>query len=290
MVGRHLVLAPRSHPLDGPAEPPREPCEQHVLAVGPALDAEAPADVGRDHADARLREPEEPRDLRPDAEGRLARHPEGQLVGGGVERGQHGAGLERHAREPRLRHAERDDARRDPTSARRVALANRPDERQVPRDVREQPRRPVGRRALGLGQRRERLVPDPDQLERVARGVRVLGHDGGDRCAGRVHVGLGDDRMGWHPHPGHEPVHRHRGQVAHLGAGDHQEHAGSAARALDVEPRDVRARVRRAQQAHVGTDEASGADEEAVVFAPLERPADPAVARVAVRLRHENAW
>jgi hypothetical protein len=36
--------------------------------------------------------------------------------------------------------------------------------------------------------------------------------------------------------------------------------------------------------------EAPGADQEAMVFAPLEWPADPAVARVSVRLRHENAW
>jgi hypothetical protein len=30
-----LILAPRSHPLDGPAEPPRQPAQQHLLAVGP---------------------------------------------------------------------------------------------------------------------------------------------------------------------------------------------------------------------------------------------------------------
>ena len=153
---------------------------------GPGLDAEAAAHVGRDHPHPRLGQIEEPRDLGPNAEGRLAGRPERQLLGGRVEGGEDGARLHRHGREPLLDHADRDRARRARDSARGVALAQRAREAPVPRDLGVERGRALGHRALRLGQRRQRLVRDVDQVAGVARGVDTVRHHGGHRHAGGV--------------------------------------------------------------------------------------------------------
>ena len=49
------ILAPRGNPLDGPAELQRQVAGQRFLLVERGLAAEAPADIGRDHADTMLR-------------------------------------------------------------------------------------------------------------------------------------------------------------------------------------------------------------------------------------------
>jgi len=54
--GREEVLAPRLDPLHGAAQPPSQRRDQHFLGVDVALDAEAAANVGRDHADRGLGE------------------------------------------------------------------------------------------------------------------------------------------------------------------------------------------------------------------------------------------
>ena len=293
VVRGDLVLAPRGHPLDGPAEPAGQPAEQHLFAVRAGLDAEAAADIGRDHPHPRLGQREEPRHLSPDPEGRLAGHPEGQLFGGLIEGGEDGARLHRHGREPLLDHAERDHARRARESACRVTLAQRAREGPVPLDLGEEPGRALGHRALGLGQRLEGLVRDVDQIERVPRGVDALRHHGGHGRPGGVDVPVGDDRMGRHAHVRHEPVDRHRRQMLHLGARHDGQDARGAARGLDVEAGDARVGVGRAEQRHVGAagradvvHVASGPDEQAMVLPSLERPADPGAVGGLFSVRH----
>jgi hypothetical protein len=175
-----------------------------------------------------------------------------------------------------------------------VALAQGAVQHAVALDGREQRRRALGQGRLGLGQRGQRLVLHADQVERVVRRVDVLGHDRGHRDAGGVYEAVGQDRMGWHPHVGHQPVHRHRREVRGVGAGHHQPHPRGAARGLDVEPRDAGVSVRGAQERHVEAARgpqivhvAARAGQEAMVLAPLERPPDPAVTLpVAMRVAH----
>jgi hypothetical protein len=49
------ILTPRGNPLDGPAELQRQMAGQRLLLVKRALAAEAPADLGRNHAHSLLR-------------------------------------------------------------------------------------------------------------------------------------------------------------------------------------------------------------------------------------------
>jgi hypothetical protein len=251
LVGRDLILPARGHPLDGPSEPPRQPGQQHVLAVGARLHAEAAAHVRRDHAHPALRQLEHPRHLGPDAERGLAGDPHRQLVGGAIEAGEHRAGLERHRRDARLRDPERDHVGGGREGAMNVTFPNGPSEGAVGVDAGEEQRRALGQSRLRLGQRGQGLVLHPDQVESVVGRVGILGHHGGHRRARRVHVGLGQDRVGRHAHVGHEPVHRHGPEVGHVLAGHHQQHARVAPGGLHIEVRDPRVGVGGAEQCRV---------------------------------------
>ena len=85
--------------------------------------------------------------------------------------------------------------------------------------------------------------------------------------------------------------------MLHLRADGDGHDAGRTPRALDVELRHARVGMGRAEERHVQAparpevvNVAPGAHEEAMVLAPLEGPADPAVARVSVGSCHEDAW
>ncbi len=96
-----------------------------------------------------------------------------------------------------------------------------------------------------------------------------------------------------HAHVGHDAVHRHGLEMLDVFARHDGHDAASAPRGLDVEPRDARVRVRRSQQDDVraaGRGDvvhvAPGSREQPVVFASLERAADPCAVRRVCSLRH----
>ena len=285
LVGGDLVLAAGGHPLHGAAELARQPGQQHVLAVGPGLHPESAAHVGGDDAHPALRQLEQARDLATDAERGLAGHPHGQLGGRAVEGGQDRARLHRHRGDAVLRHAQRHDVGRRREGAMSVTFPNDPREHAVAVDAGEEQRRAGRQGGLGLREAGQRLVVHADEIERVVGRVDILGHHRGHRHADRVDLALGQDGMRRHAHVGHQAVHRHGAEMGHVLAGDHQPRARGAPRGLHVEADDAGVGVRGAEQGHVQAPrrrhvvhEGARAGQEAVVLAPLERPADPAVA------------
>jgi hypothetical protein len=118
---------------------------------------------------------------------------------------------------------------------------------------------------------RQLLVLDVDQLERIARGVAVVGHDERDLLALEAHLVRGQHGLGVVGHRGHP------GQVQRLEvlAGDHRAHLGMGERGGGVDRDDARVRERAAQHRavqHPGQDDvvhvgALAADEARVLLA-----------------------
>jgi hypothetical protein len=112
-----------------------------------------------------------------------------------------------------------------------------------------------------------------------------------------VDTPVGDDRMRRHTHVRHEPVHRHRRQVLHVGRRHDGDNAAGAPRGPDVKPGYPRVGVGRAEQHYV---EAAGrADvvyipprphEQTMVFPSLQRPADPSAVRRPLSMRHVTVY
>src|SRR5262249_13197385 len=99
--GRVEVLAPCLDPLPRPAEPARDDGDQHLLGVRVALDAEAAADVGGEHAYSRFAQPERARDGRAHRVRHLRRGPYRKEAVGGGGMGDDAARLDRHAGDAR---------------------------------------------------------------------------------------------------------------------------------------------------------------------------------------------
>ncbi len=131
-MGRALQMLPaRLHPLDGPAEPHGGHGDQHVLGIDGALGAESAAYVGRDHPHPVSSEAE-PVDQGLLHEVReLGGGPHGDAAVTPVRDGEHGAGLEGHARVALHGDALRDDHRRVPERGLRVPDLGREAHREV---------------------------------------------------------------------------------------------------------------------------------------------------------------
>ncbi len=141
-------------------------------------------------------------------------------------------------------------------------------------------------RGLGIDHRRQLLVVDLDQLERVLGDIAALGGDDRDRLADVAHAverhaALLDRRIG---ETGQGP-----GDLGDVGAGHDQGHARQRLCPADIDRLDARVRVRAAQccrvqhvRQHDVVDVAALAGQEARVLDPLHALADPA--EVAARL------
>ena len=93
---RLQVLAAVADPLDRGLHPPRQVGDEDVLGVQQRLLAEAAADVGRDHPDVVLGNPQKPRRRRAEQVRRLVAVVDHELVAELVVRGRDGAGLHAH--------------------------------------------------------------------------------------------------------------------------------------------------------------------------------------------------
>ena len=162
--GGHQVLAPRLDPLHGAAEAPCQRRHRHVLGEDVHLQPEAAADVGRDHAHARLVQPQRGGQRGAHDPRRLARGPDGQRLA--VPGGDGAARLQRRGREPAMGEGLAEDDGR----AREGRL-----------DV-----------AAAVGAAEEDRVVAPRLLERHARGPDVVVHvDALHPVGGRVGGGRG---------------------------------------------------------------------------------------------------
>ena len=282
-AGRDQVAEAVLDPLHRPADEQRGRRRDDVARVDRHLVPEASADVGRDDPDLVLREPRHDREQRAmDVRG-LRRHVDRRLAGRRVDVGDAPAALERRRMAARVEGVERHHLvglREGAVGG--LLVAHLPVVDVVvglPFLVVADDRRAVGERLLRRGDRRQDLVVDVDQLERVACDVGALGDDRGDLLAleadlvGGEH-GLRVARQRRHPR---QVVLRHQLARHH---GDHARQGRGAAR---VDRLDPRVRDRAPQELHVEhvgqgdvIDVVPAAAEEAAILKPLHRVSEAA--------------
>ena len=280
--GRHQVLAAVLDPLHRLAGHDRPHDGQDVARVDADLAAEPAADVRGDDLDLVLGDAGH---QRVDGAVRvrcLVGRPDGELAGHRVHVGDRAAGLHRRGVHARVEHLLGDhDVRRGEHLVGEVLVAGLPVEDVVVRlalDVVADDRGALVERLLGVHDRRQRLVVDLDEVERVARGVLVLGDDEGDLLALEAHLVGGEHRLDVHRQR------RHPREVQRLegGTGDDRLHLRHRLGLGGVDRPDPGVRIGAAQdrgvqhagQRHVVEVAATAADETYVLLALHPAEAD----------------
>ncbi len=275
----HEVLGPVLEPLHRPARLHRRRDRAQVARVHRDLVAETAAEVGRDNADLVLRQPGDGRVHRPVRMRCLAGHPDGELPAHLVQVRHDAAGLQRRGMGTGVHHvAVHDDIGGRERGIGGGLVPGAPVEDavigpagQVVADQRCRRRE----RGAGVDDRRQRLVLDRDQLQRVPGRVPVPRDDERDLLA------LEPDLVG-REHGLHVAgQRRHPGQALRLqvGAGQHGLDHRVRLRRGDVDGQDPGVRVRTAQDRPVQhawqpqvVDERALAADEARVFLARDRP------------------
>ncbi len=261
-VGRgHHVLASILAPLHGPAEREGGDRDERVLRVARGLGAEAPADVGGDHADPAGRQPERRGEPLLDEVGDLGAVPRREGPVAAVEGGDHAAGLDRHP-----------DVALDPEALlehdvggaeRGVGVADRVGEADghVVGPVRVETRRFRPGGGHHLDHRRQRLPLDLERLGGVLGAGAAVGHDHrddlarvtGNSPAQRVLDRRPDreaDALGEPGRGGAEDGERLQ-EGLEVGEGEDPDDAGHGGRARGVDPAEAGVGVGRAQEGGV---------------------------------------
>ena len=173
-----VVLGALLRPLHRTPEPPGERDGQRLFAVDVELRAEAAADVGGDHPDLRLGDPEH--ELQREAQDvRRSASPTTGDVAGRADLREHAARLDRIRDQPRLDVAPGDDDVSRIDRRLHVVRLELPDVALVRLELGVDERRAVVERLLDVRDRRKRLVVDLDELGRILRERTALGdHDG----------------------------------------------------------------------------------------------------------------
>ena len=265
------VLRARLDPLHRPAQLPRRPGEQDLLAVDLQLGAEAAADVGGDHAHAVLGHPELQREEELEEVRHLRGARDGELAGAVV--GDHAARLDRRARGAVVDEAAlHDDVR---VRERRLDVAaQRPLVNLVRAEVVVHERGAL-ERLLRVDDRGQRVVVDEHVLGGVDHRVAVAADDDGDRVADVLHRvlrqrpvdGRGDLDAGRHPGE------REAGLEVEVGAGEDGLDAGPRGGGRRVDRGDRGVRLGGAHEG--GVQRAAGLDVVDVVALALDAAAGP---------------
>ena len=161
--------------------------------------------------------------------------------------------------------------------------------RGLAREVLAQHRRAVGERRRGIVQRRQLLVLDLDQLDRIGRDVAVVGDHEDDLLVLEQHLAVGEH----HLHVARERRHVVQVQGLQVLGGEHRAHARQRLGLRDVDRLDARVAVlaahevaeQHARQLQV-VDVVALALDEADVLLALARAADAAQRRLALFLGH----
>ena len=243
-------------PLHRPRERPRRPGDHALLGIDEDLRAEAAADVGRDHAQFVLWQPEhEGRHDQPVHVRVLRRHPERDLAGDRIGASQGRTGLdgvrnEAMVAEALLHHSR--GARERLVGG--CLVAELPAEADVVRgfvvDRRSAPLERLGR----IRHRRQRLVIDLHELGRIARDVGRLRDHHGDRVAHVAGAIDGQRVVSRDLHVRDQParrdgLHPARNQVL---SRVRRDDGLEVFRRLEVDADDARVRVRAADECGIG--------------------------------------
>ena len=279
------VLGAVLDPLDRMSGEDRRADREHVPRIHRHFAAETAADVGGDHADPLLGEPEVTRDERDhsaDRVGRLGRHPDGELAVYLVEARNHAAGLDRGDVDPRDVDVLLDDdlgVLEGLVGAGLVADLPMPDVVVLLLAVLADERGAGLERFDRVHHDREGLVVDLDRRDAIGSDV-TLGRDDGRHLLRLVEDGV---RRQDHLAVRHERRHPLELERYEVFARDHREHAGDGERLRRVDALDARVCVRAAgdvQVQHAGqlhvVDVVAAASDEARVFLALDALADAA--------------
>ncbi len=253
MRRRPEVLVAVLDPLDRAAQGHGVEARQQVLGIGAQLESEAAAHIGCDHPHGALVEPQRLGELLADEVGHLRRDVDRQLPGARLPLGQHGPGLHGQARHPVHVEPTLDHHVGLPAPSLHVPLALGVGDQEIGIEhLAVDHRSPRRQRPIDVGDVRERLVVDLDQVEGV------LGHvpgRGGDAHDGLPLVGglvprqreMGDRRR-----TGHRPQ-----DPDGLGAGGHLRsdqdlpHPREGEGGGDVDPVDPGVRVGASPDGHL---------------------------------------
>ena len=236
--------------FDGTAEQDREADHGHVLVIDMQLHPEGAADIGRDHANAGLRDAVVARIEVLELIRRLCRVMHGERTGCGIVVGDDGARLQRHRRmasetEFLFHHMGR--MRKGVVDAAVVELAAEADV--VAAAGIDQ--RPAGlTRAVDIGDDGKVLVVDLDQLQRILGDRPALGNDCNHRLPGPDHAVERQRQLRCRGHA-LEMVERAgpgRADLCEIVTGRNEMHAFERARLLDIDGDDLRMRMRAAQE------------------------------------------
>ena len=299
---RRKVLDPVLDPFDRDAEHDRGDDRADVARIDADLVAEAAADVGRDDVDLGLGNAGQQRGHGAHDVRRLERAPDRELALHLVHRGDAGAGLERAGVHPLIDDLLLDaDLGLGERPLGRLLVADLPGEdvvvmparpvraRGLAREVLAQHRRAVGQRGLGIVQRRQLLVLDLDQLDRIGRDVAVVGDHEHDLLVLEQHLAVGEHRL----HVARERRHVVQVQGLQVLGREHRAHARQRLGLRGVDRLDARVAVlaahevaeQHARQLQV-VDVVAFALDEADVLLALAGAADAAQRRLALFLGH----
>ena len=290
------VLAAVLDPGDRPAQPHRGRGDHHFLPADHALEPEPAADVGRDHPDPALGDPERLGDAGPDLVRDLGRHVRDQLVVAVVPFGHAGPALQRQRGHPGAGERAADDDRRGGEDARqRRALEHGQVHHAVAGQLLVDLPGAVRRGRLDAGDGRPRRPVDVQQFGGVLGEVGIVGQHHRDRLAGEAHLVAGQHRH----RRGHELVpleHRSQERTAQVRRGEHGGDAGQLQRGGGVDRAhrgrgERAARERRVQHPRPGevAGEPAPAGQHPAVFLARQRGAHPASRRRERRLRRPGS-
>ena len=247
------VLAPCLDPLDGPPEPRRHHRDQDVLGIDRALGPEPAPHVGRDDTKLAGRQAERLPERALEPVGHLGRAPHGEPVAGRRRLGQDAPRLHRDSRVARHADPRLDAHGRAVQEA--IGIADPGLERHahvVAPGLVDQGR--SGRQTvLHVRDRRQDLVLDLHQLERVLGGVPVGRHHHGHRLADVAHLVRGERELGRRLQPEADTLlERRRGNPGdrerpehprQVFVGEARDDGGMRPRTLRPDPEDPRVRV-----------------------------------------------
>jgi hypothetical protein len=289
--GREEVLAARLDPFHRAAEPPRDGGDDDFFRVRMPLDAEATADIRRQHANARLGQAQRARDGAADGVGYLRRRPHGEQAVGCRRMRDDAARLDRHAGDPRKVEHRFDHDIRLRETARDVADAAPRDARDVVGPVVEDPRRVRRPRRVDAGRGGQRLPGNAHRVGAIGRVVGVVGDDDGHRLADVARHRVRERSMVVRAHRRRRRQRRDAGRaLRQVTRAQHRDDAGQTQRGARVDSTDARVRVwaaydRRVQQpldAKIVDVEPAPGEQAAIVLAQHTRADGGHHERVAV--------